>query len=633
MLNAKRYLTADVRQPLEILAALSRQDVVVFDVETNGLHPYHGDYLVGLALYFPHCNESYYLPSAHEDARYNIPNKQDQLDILLQLQRSPATKIGFNTKFDMHMVSTAINHYEWHPALEDAELAAHAINPNEWLSNGRKRQGAYRLKRLAAKYLGDWATEGEDELRQAAAEAGVDGKKELWKIDVGIVAKYAMLDVEITWALREFYRLALIRWGMWDYYLQRCSHIAGVFRMEKNGVYVDRDLIAEHMAELGPMAKDTQGWFNEHVGRLGYTNEINLNSPAQVKKMFSIMGHTLQSTDRFNMEVLEAQGVEVAAKVLEWRTISKATSTYYEPYLKWADESGIIRPSFRMGGTKTGRFSSLDPNLQQVPKKKGYIVKQVFQPREGYTWVQLDYDRLELALATTFAHAETMRENLLNADAHQYTADYLTKELGHFVDRDMGKAANFGMLYGMGGARGAREFRTSVVDARNIVDAWNDLYPEFRTARTNATNIAAAYRTEHGATSGKWQYIRQPISNRVMMYHEFGYFGEPAPYKDAWNFIIQGLGSWINEVSQYNVMRVFNDDDIFKPTLTVHDAFIGEIRTDMVDEVLPEIIAIMEDWPEFLPGNNPQSVPMTVGAEISTDSWADLKSYRRSDVN
>jgi len=628
MLQTERHLTADVRRPIAILGALGPQDVVVFDVETNGLYAYNGDYLVGMALYFPSLNESYYLPIAHEDDRYNSPHFLYYNDMLHALRKCRAVKIGYNTKFDMHMVSTALDNWDWEAGLEDVELAAHAINPNEWLSNGRKRSGAYRLKRLAAKYLGDWATEGESELKQAAAEAGVDGKKELWKVDVEIVAKYAMLDVEITWALREFYRPALIRWGLWDYYLQRCTHIAGVFRMESNGVYVDRDLIHEHMELLGPMATELQGWFNDFVGGLGYTDEINVNSPVQLKKMFSVLGHPLTSTNKFNMEVLAAQGVYAAERVLEWRTVAKATSTYYEPYLKWADEEGIIHPTFRMPGTKTGRFSSMNPNLQQVPKKKGYVVKQVFQPREGFTWVQLDYDRLELALATTFSRAETMRKNLLGADAHQFTADYLTKELGREVDRDTGKQANFAMLYGMGRRRGAREFKTGLEDAKTIIDAWNDLYPAFRAARINASNIASSLRDETGDSDGRWQYIRQPVSNRVMMYHEFGYFGEPAPYKDAWSYIIQGLGAWITEVSQARVINAFGDDAILKPTLNVHDAVICEIRTDMLDEVLPEVINLMEDWPDFLPENNEHAIPMTVEAEVSETSWAELRKWK-----
>ncbi len=630
MLQAERRLTAEITRPLNILGALGPQDVVVFDVETNGLHPYHGDYMVGLALYFPHLNESYYIPSRHEDSRFNTNSMHA---LCLGLKTSLATKIGFNTKFDMHMISTLIRNWHWE-SVEDVELAAHAANSNEWLSNGRKRQGAYRLKRLAAKYLGEWATEGEDELRQAAAAMGVDGKRELWRVNVEIVAKYAMLDVEITWALREFYRPHLERWGTWEYYLQRCRHIAGVFRMEANGVYVDRGLIQEHIETLDPMAVEIQNWFNDFVGQLGYTDDINLNSPAQVKKMFSVLGHSLKSTDRFNMETLAAQDVEAAQRVLDWRTVAKAKGTYYDPYLEWADEHGIMRPSFRMPGTKTGRLSCMNPNLQQVPKKKGYIVKEIFKPREGFTWVQLDYDRIELALATLYARAGTMRDNLLNADAHQYTADYLTEQLGRPVDRDTGKAANFGMLYGMGGARGAKEFKTNIQDARIIIEAWNDLYPEFRAARTAATNMAIRHRSVHGqydTEDKKWQYIRQPISDRVMLYHEFGYFGEPAPYRDAWNFVVQGSASWINEVSQSRVMDAFPDDDVFKPTLTVHDAFICEIRTDMLDEVLPEIIDIMQDWPDLLPENNPHAVPMTVGADVSVTSWAEIKPYRSQD--
>lgn len=604
----------------ELWELLETEKKFAIDTETNGLRPYHGDRVWGISLYFPIANVSFYIPVRYAEGSNIAPKSYAKL--LRKIERADLL-IGFNLKFDLHMLMQ--DGMKEPRQIEEVMIAAHLLNENEYISNNDQIAGAYKLKRLARKYLGPEAVEGENDLIEAAKELGVNPKTEMWKLPANRVAFYAMKDTEITWQLREFYRPGLERWSQWELYQTKNKVLLKViFRMERNGMRVDVPLIHQHIKEIEPKTKALQEEFNVSLGLRGLNfsqkkddpNRINLNSPMQVKAMFQAMGHNIENTDKLTMRDLSLAGNPIATKLLEYREQAKAASTYYEPYLLFVDADSIIHHSLNITGTKTRRLSSQEPNFQNIPKAGKLLVKQVFVPRPGYALLQFDYKALELRLGAHFAGEKVMRE-MLNAgtDLHQYTADVLG------VSRSVAKTYNFGLSYGMGYKKASRTYGIALKEALRGVEGWHSQYPGFRQALARYERLARTWRDIDGKVGGKFQYVR--LANGVVRhYNEYSYEARyEGEYRGAWNFVVQGTAAVVAETAALRVSEAFPDNHLVKPVNAVHDSLMVEVRYDKVDEVVPVIKELMEDFPQF----NPR---LEVDVEITTKSWYEMDKYK-----
>lgn len=597
------------------------------DTETNGLRPYHGDRIWGISLYNPELDTSWYVPIRYLN-EWNIDTEAyKQLLFLIPLQRN---LIFFNAKFDLHMLY--VDGMKEPKKVEDVLVAAQLLNENEWLSNGGQ-SGAYKLKRLARKYLGAEADDGEETLFENARDRGIDPQSGMWQMPAADVAYYAMRDVEITWQLREKYKPGLLKWGQWNLYQQR-SHflLKSLMRMEQNGMPVDVDLINQHIADLEPKIAEMQSKFDNLVKSMGVRlnkpakdddRYINLNSPAQLETLFELRGDEISSTNKLALRDLILAGDVIAADVAKYRQYAMANQTYYTPYLQHVDANGIIHHSLNVTGTKTGRLSSSDPNFQNIPKDdpKGgrYIVKQVFVPRPGYVMVSLDYKALEFRLATHFAGDEIIRQAFANGvDPHTDTAQRLN------VPRDRAKTLNFGLLYGMGGKRFSAQQGIPLKEANDQVQAWHSLYSSFRTTLAKYERLAKQWRNPDGSLNGEFQFVRLD-NGKIKHFNEFLAYPEYEPeYRSAFNFKVQGTAAYVAEESIQECNLLFEDNDIWKPVNAVHDALMGEIKREHVNEVVPELVRVMENWPQF----NPK---LAVEVSISDKSWYDMDDYKPED--
>jgi DNA polymerase-1 len=482
---------------------------------------------------------------------------------------------------------------------------------------------------LAAKYLGAEAVAGEEDLIANAKARGIDPKSGMWQLPAKDVAFYAMMDVEITWQLLQKYTDGLERWGQYDLYLQRSDfQLKSLMRMEMNGMPVDVETIERHRAELAPKVAAMQESFDNFLKGKGIrlqapdkkgleTRWINLNSPTQLVQLFNIAGYNVSASNKFVLRDLVNAGSQLAEDAVLYRQYAMADQTYYEPYLQHVDANGIIHHSLNTTGTKTGRLSSSNPNFQQIPKGgKKYTVKQVFVPRKGYVMVQFDYKALEFRLAAHIAKDENIRAAFRNGlDPHQDTANRLG------LTRDRAKTLNFGLLYGMGGQKLSDQYGIPLKEAQEQARAWHNLYPSFRKTMAKAEQMAKQWRSPDGELGGKFQYIRL-FNGKVKHFNEYLAYPEyPPEYRSAFNFMVQGTAAIVAEESIQRVNTLLPDNDIWKPTNAVHDALMGEIRRDKVNEVVPIIIQAMEDWPMFNPA-------LAVEAQISDTSWYDMKDYR-----
>lgn len=611
---------------------------VVVDTETNGLKPFHGTHLIGIAFYFPVSGVSYYIPFRHE-AGWNAP-----IEWLAEIRQSYATLrnqtyLFFNAKFDLHILYN--DNFPYPNKIEDVMLAAHLLNENEDLSNGKghpqilgwkpSKKGAYTLKRLSAKYLGEDVEEWERTLNEAAAEYGVDPKAEMYKLPADVVAPYAEHDVVNTWRLRQFYWPALERWGLIDLYVRRNAFLAeALVPMERNGIYINPATLQKHVDLQGPRVIQLGYEFQEKSVHMGlHYNPINPGSWQQMLTFFRFLGHDLENTNKFTMEALQESGEQWAETLLLWRSLSKADGTYYTPYRDFVDSDNVLHANLNVIGTVSGRLSSDHPNLQQIPRSSTrYSVKELFEPRPGFVLVEVDYSALELRIATHISQETRMRDMFASGmDMHQYTADALG------VDRYKGKTANFSFLYGMGPKTGKLRLKTTEADAKKIINGWHSLYPAFKMAYLSAQQKAAEPRNPDGTSDGQFKYVRLP-DGRVRRFHEFEKYPywddktqhkikKAPPFYTAFNFIVQGTASgMVTETSLLRLARHFGNGDV-RLILTVHDSVIFEIKEAVLREALADIRHIMTDW-DF----NPR---LDVEAKISHTNWGDLKKWTEED--
>ncbi len=603
---------------------LEDHEYIVLDCETTGLRPYHGNVIIGLAIYFPSCDESYYV-----SVRHPVDNVSDHLWrlVLGQLSRHKAVQVGFNYKFDLHFLTVA--GMDDPELIEDVQIAAQLLNENEKLTAGT--DGPFKLKRLARKYLGGDAANDEKELERVAKARGLNAKTEMWKLEAELVAPYAMADVEITWGLRQHYMKGLEAWGQVEYYQRRNLFVLkALLRMERNGLKVNLDTVHRHMEEIEPVMNGLDTLFQSEMIRLGIKltdkkdiRNINLNSPAQVKTFLELQGKVVDSTDKDTLEGLSKAGFAWATRLLEYRVLSRANTTYYKPYLEAVTAGGYIHPNLNPIGATTGRLACDHPNFQNIPRGgEKYKVKEVFEPRPGHALLSSDYKQLELRLAVFYACEYTMREMFNNGtDMHQWTADRLG------VNRHQGKTANFSFLYGMGAGRGSIKLGTDVPTAKGIINSWHALYPAFKRAMYTWAEVAEEWRDRNGEQGGRFQFIRL-FNGRIRHFQEYLKYPMrdsdgntmPPPYRDAWNAYIQGTAAGVTEESILRTCLAFPDNDVFKPVLTIHDSFVYEIPLEYVNTVVPVIEGIMADWPQFNPA-------LGVDTDYTLTNWFSTEDY------
>ncbi len=640
----------------DFLNLARNEQTIVFDTETTGVDLYGGDAMIGVAFYLPNAERSYYIPFRHDEP----PNMQGVFIADLSPLFQKAKMIGFNIKFDLHVIRN-----EGLPLpsfVEDVRVLAHLLNENEFLSNNMQNSGAYALKRLARKYLGPDATPGEQQLFTALEGLGYRGKAakgEMWRLSAEVVGPYAEDDVILTWRLRDMYLPHLARWGMENLYHELNTFLLNVlFRMEQNGMYVDSYINSELEQEAEKQAGELRAAIQAYVG----DDDFNPSSPAQLRRAFQKLGYDVPSTDHYELTPL-ADREPLADMVLRYRHATTAYTRYYAQFDK-VGRDGKVHPTIDPAGTKTGRVSAHSPNMLNIPRSagSGYEVKRIFTVPKGWRLVQIDYARQELILATHYAKEQNMRGMIMyGVDMHQYTADKLrVRELlyGNKTDREilrqkgvpdarlaamsdeeaanevrkivrfMGKTLNFSLLYGMGPKTAARRWFLSQAQAKELIEGWHRLFPNFQQAYYTMAHIAEHRRDAAGNPGGKFQYVRLE-DGRCRRFHEYAapYSAWRPPYKDAWNFLIQGTGSWIMRRALLKHLERYGWDtqNWFLPCLTVYDSFIFYIREDRV-HTIADIADLMLDFPQFDPS-------LEVEVSWSDTSWHDLQDVPRETLD
>lgn len=383
-----------------------------------------------------------------------------------------------------------------------------------------------------------------------------------------------------------------------------------LFDIERCGFKINPAGMKEFGAALEELAEDLTSRIYMQAGR-----EFNLNSPKQLGEvLFVEMGLPYQKKKTKTGYSTDAQTLEelryispIIDDILEYRQVSKLKNTYADALPALADESQRIHTDFKQALTATGRLSSADPNLQNIPikTKMGREMRRYFITDEGYTLVDADYSQIELRLLAHIADDYNMKEAFINdEDIHRKTAAAvfgLPEEAVNEEMRKRAKAVNFGIVYGISGFSLSKDIGTTVAEATRYIKNYLMNYPSI--ARYLEEVVEEAKKNGYTTTvHGRRRYIPELTAQNAVMRG----FGK----RVAMNAPIQGSAADIMKIAMIKTYERLKRENLdARIVMQVHDELIIEARDDQVD-IVKKIIR------EEMEGSAKLSIPLTVDVSI-----------------
>lgn len=354
--------------------------------------------------------------------------------------------------------------------------------------------------------------------------------------------------------------------------------------MELNGIKIEPNYFKTFSSELEGRIEELKREIFEMSGE-----EFNINSPKQLAEiLFEKMGilpvkktKTGFSTDVEVLEVLEERGIEIGAKLLDYRQLVKLKTTYVDSLPKLVDENNRIHTTFNQNGTATGRLSSTDPNLQNIPVKteEGIKIRKGFVSSKGFSLISGDYSQIELRVL-----AELSRDDKLiyaynnDIDLHSLTAMKLfVKEHAEDVTREeriIAKIVNFSIIYGKTPFGLAKEIKISPGEAKNYIDRYFAEYPGVRRFLDETVTFAE----QHGYVKtyfGRKRTIEGINSQNKNI--------KQGAERMAVNTVVQGTAADIMKIAMIKVFEKIRGMDDIKMLLQVHDELVFEAVEDKCD--------------------------------------------------
>lgn len=423
----------------ELLNTLDKAKEFAFDLETTSPDPFAAE-IVGISF------------STESKSAYYLPLKSEAIKILQPLFSSDKLKIGHNLKYDLEVLKNA--GIEASGPFFDTMVAAYLLDPIA---------GKYSLKHLAKQFLGR-------EMIKLMELIGKDAEyKNFSEVPIDLATDYACSDAEATYALYEIFKLALKAQNLNNlFYEVEMPLVEVLAKMEENGVSIDLELLAEMSKFIEKELKDLERHIYAIAGEV-----FNINSPKQLayilfeKLMLPVLKKTKTgpSTDIEVLEELAAQKIEIAQKLIDYRQLMKLKNTYVDVLPTMVNpKTHRIHTSFNQTITATGRLSSSEPNLQNIPAR----LRPAFIPaQKDWIIISADYSQIELRiLAHLSEDPELIKAFREDKDIHQATAD----ELG--ISRAAAKTVNFGIIYGISDFGLAKQLGIKKTEAAKIIDRY-----------------------------------------------------------------------------------------------------------------------------------------------------------------
>lgn len=601
--EAVKYSLVKEPKQLEALAALlTRAKEVSVDTESTSEDPFTAE-LVGISFSVKE-GEGYYVPVRAPVGETVLPRKDVVSHLAPILESAKIRKIGQNLKYDATLLRRlGVN---LTPIWFDTMVAAYLLDP----------QGkGYSLDNLALKYLGLKKTPISELIGKGRNQISMD------RVPSAKVCNYSCQDADF--ALRLYHILApkLKERNLESLFTDVEMPLVNVLiDMEYAGVSIDTDVLAELSRLVGERASKVEKEIYKLAGR-----EFNIDSP---KQLSTVLFEELElprgrktttgqlATDHAVLNEL-ALAHPLPAKIIEYRTLTKLKSTYLDALPKMVSPfDGRVHTSFNQTGTATGRLSSSDPNLQNIPIKEeiGRQIRRAFITRsKEYKILASDYSQIELRLLAHFSQdPELIAAFNRGEDIHSSVASNLYRVKSKDVtptQRRHAKAVNFGIVYGLTSHGLSVELGISHEDAKNYIDTY---FQKYKGVAAFIEKVISRAREDGYVTTvlNRIRYIPGMRSDDKQQ--------RALAERLAVNTVLQGSAADMIKIAMLRIHRALKErGSKFALILQIHDELVFEIFEKDLKEEKEIIVAAMENA-------MPLSVPVRVNLEIG-DNWLEAK--------
>ncbi len=565
--------------PVKLLMQnLLNQPSVCFDTETTGIDALNAE-LVGMSFAYEK-GKAFYVP---------FPENQEEAQTLIEkfkpfFENEAIEKIGQNMKYDIKVLANYGIMVKG--KLFDTMIAHYLINPDM----------RHNMDVLSETYL-KYSPKSIETL------IGKKGKNQLSmrQVELEAIKEYAAEDADITLQLKEHFQPILERVGTKKLFDEIEIQLIPVLAdMEMEGINLDEDFLKKMSVEMAKESSALEQKIYETAGE-----KFNLASPKQLGEILFDklkIGGTKQKKTKTGQyatgeEVLSylAKDNEIVRDILEWRQMVKLQSTYIDALPNQVDKkTGRVHTDYMQTVAATGRLSSNNPNLQNIPirTERGRQIRKAFIARdENYTLLSADYSQIELRIIAALSGEENMIKAFQNnEDIHRSTAakvfnvplEEVTKE-----QRSNAKTVNFGIIYGVSAFGLSNQTDLTRSESAALIDAYYNTYPKLKSYMSNQVDFAR----EHGyveTISGRRRYLKDINSANAVV--------RGAAERNAVNAPIQGSAADIIKIAMINIhKKLVSENWQSKMLLQVHDELVFDVHNSELEKIKPMIKYEMEN--------------------------------------
>jgi len=585
--------------------------LVAIDTETTSLDPMEAE-LVGISL-ATEPGTACYIPLAHKDGQDDLLGGGMAVDQITTtraieilkpvLEDLSVLKIGQNMKYDWLVLSQAGIEMV---GLDDTMLLSYVLDA------GRAGHG---MDALAKQHLGHDCIPYKELTGTGKSAITFD------MVDIDKATRYAAEDADVTLRLWRILKPRIVAEGMTSVYerLER-PLIEVVAKMEQRGISVDRQILSRLSGELAQAAAGLEAEIHTLAGR-----EFNAGSPKQLGEiLFDEMGlpggkKTKTGAWQTGVQVLEelaAEGHELPRKIIGWRQLTKLKSTYTDALPGFINQdTKRVHTSYSMASTSTGRFSSSDPNLQNIPIRtaEGRKIRTAFIANKGNKLVSADYSQVELRVLAHIADIPQLKQAFADGlDIHAMTASEMFNTPIEGMDpmmRRRAKAINFGIIYGISAFGLANQLSIERSEASDYIKMYFERFPGIKTYMEETK----AFVKEHGyvetifGRQAHYPDIKNP-NPQMRAFNERAAINAPIQGSAA-DIIRRAMARMDGALEQANLSA--------KMLLQVHDELIFEVPDEEVGQTITLVKDVMEN--ACMPTLQ-LSVPLQVDAQAA-DNW------------
>ena len=579
----KNYQTIRTEKELdELMGLINQASYVSFDTETTSLD-YMLAELVGISIALK-PNEAFYIPINHN---YEGAEKQLEQDFVLKalkpfLESDEIPKIGHNLKYDRHILQNA--GIDLKGKLLDTMLFSYVNNSTITRHN---------LDAVSKRYLNISPTSYEDVAGKGAKQIPFS------EVSIDVASDYASEDADISLKLYEHIEPMVQKEAK---LAKLYSEIEGPLiytlgDIERNGVLIDSEKLNQQSKELEAKILKLERKVQKNAGE-----DFNLGSPKQLQEILyeklglPVIKKTPKGQPSTSEAVLQELSMDfpIVHDILSYRAISKLKSTYTDKLPKMINSNtGRVHTSYHQAVTATGRLSSSDPNLQNIPirSEEGRRIREAFIAPEGYKILAADYSQIELRIMAHLSKDQGLMDAFAKGqDIHQATAaEIFSSNIDDVTpnQRRSAKAINFGLIYGMSAFGLSKQLQITRAEAQNYIEQYFERYPGVKN-----------YMDETKLSAKKNGYVETVLGRRLYLadIESSNYQRRQYAERSAINAPMQGTAADLIKMAMTDLhSKIRNESLDAKIIMQVHDELVIEVNENQLDELSDLTVNIMAD--------------------------------------